>query len=225
MNADLVPEHALVADIGCDHGYVSIYLASRHQCDTVIAMDIGSGPLSIARDNINKAGLSNKIQCRISDGLTALSPGEVDTVLIAGMGGGLIRDILKKSPDILKRVHTLVLQPQSEPELVRSAIWDMGFCIRDEVCCVDAGKYYIAICALPGDEQPPYTPEECVYGRKLLEREDPLYIEYLHAKKDKLELVFDSLREVDTDSARARCEDLGHDIDVIRRCLDGKNIV
>ena len=90
MNASLVPDGAKVADVGCDHGYVSLYLASKKACKKVIAMDINEGPLSHARKNIEKAGFSDCIDCRLSDGMQALNQGEVDTVLIAGMGGMLV---------------------------------------------------------------------------------------------------------------------------------------
>lgn len=72
MNASLVPDGAKVADVGCDHGYVSLYLASKKACKKVIAMDINEGPLSHARKNIEKAGLSDCIDCRLSDGMQAV---------------------------------------------------------------------------------------------------------------------------------------------------------
>ena len=85
-NACLVDQGSMAADIGCDHGYVSIFLVQERKCKKVIAMDIGKGPLSQAQKNIEAAGLQDKIQCRLSNGMEKLTPGEVDTVLVAGMG-------------------------------------------------------------------------------------------------------------------------------------------
>ncbi len=80
MNADLVPLGSRIADIGCDHGFVSIYLAEERICDRILALDIREGPLSAARRNIAAAGLSDRIECRLSDGLEKLRPGEADTL-------------------------------------------------------------------------------------------------------------------------------------------------
>ena len=95
-NADMVSLGGTVADIGCDHGYLSIYLLESGKKDRAIAMDVRSGPLSSAEDNVKNAGLSDKVRLRLSDGLEKLGLGEADTVVIAGMGGPLMEEILQK---------------------------------------------------------------------------------------------------------------------------------
>ena len=114
MNADLIPEGCTLADIGCDHGYVCIELAKKNWCRKIIAMDVNKGPLAIAGKNISQANLQDKIMCRISDGLQELEPDEVNTILIAGMGGMLVSHILQAKPDVVAGVDTLVLQAQSD---------------------------------------------------------------------------------------------------------------
>ena len=165
MNASLVPDGAKVADVGCDHGYVSLYLASKKACKKVIAMDINEGPLSHARKNIEKAGLSDCIDCRLSDGMQALNQGEVDTVLIAGMGGMLVCRILEQSPEVMQEVSTLVIQAQSDLCEVRKMIHKIGFFIEKEKFCMDAGKPYLVMRAVRGEEKTPYEPAEYEYGR------------------------------------------------------------
>ena len=169
MNASLVPDGAKVADVGCDHGYVSLYLASKKACKKVIAMDINEGPLSHARKNIEKAGLSDCIDCRLSDGMQALNQGEVDTVLIAGMGGMLVCRILEQSPEVIQEVSTLVIQAQSDLCEVRKMIHKIGFFIEKEKFCMDAAKPYLVMRAVRGEEKTPYEPAEYEYGRLLPE--------------------------------------------------------
>lgn len=204
MNADLVPKGSAVADIGCDHGYVSIYLATVKKCRRVIAMDVNAGPLSIARDHIKQTDMHKIIECRQSDGMEALQPGEADTVLIAGMGGMLICRILQQSKNILDEVNTLVLQPQSDQMEVRCKLFELGFRIEEERFCKDAGKYYLAIRAVRGTETEPYTNAEYRYGRILLERKDPLYNQYLLEEMNKREHLLSKLLDHPSERAKVR---------------------
>ena len=87
---DLFPGATSVADIGCDHGYSSILLAKKGKAEKIIACDIGESPLESAKNNIRKEGLTNKIQCRLGNGLEPLKSYEVEALLISGMGGPLI---------------------------------------------------------------------------------------------------------------------------------------
>lgn len=204
MNAGLVPENVAVADIGCDHGYVAMYLATEKKCKKVIAMDVKPGPLSIARNNIKQAKLQKIVECRLSDGMVSLQPGEVEVVLLAGMGGMLISRILQQSPDILDKVHTLILQPQSDLAEVRTKIFELGFRIDEERFCKDADKYYVAIRAVRGRETVPYTYPECRYGRILPERQDKLYEQYLVEEMKKREKLLSQLLHHETENAKIR---------------------
>lgn len=222
MNAGLVPDGSSVADIGCDHGYVAMYLAAEKRCPTVIAMDVNPGPLAIAQANIRQNGLQGQIQCRPSDGMKALQPGEVDTVLLAGMGGMLICRILQNSPEVLKRVQTLVLQPQSDLPEVRKRLFELGFGIEDEQFCLDAGKYYIAVRAIRGRQIPPYTAQEYRYGRVLPDRKDEGYFQYLMKEKEKKERLLMQLLEQGTERSRIREVEIGQEIAEIQQLLTEK---
>ena len=127
MNVSLVPQGARVADIGCDHGYAAIWLIQNQVAEKMIAMDINEGPIARAKEHIRRESLEKQIECRRSNGMEKLKPGEVDTLMIAGMGGPLMIDILKARPDVLEEVQTLVLQPQSEIGLVREKLSEFGF--------------------------------------------------------------------------------------------------
>ena len=94
MVADMVSKGNVLADIGCDHGFVSIYLLENGICPKVIAMDVNEGPLLRAGEHIKERGLSPYIDVRLSDGMEKLLLGEADSILIAGMGGRLVIKIL-----------------------------------------------------------------------------------------------------------------------------------
>lgn len=220
MNVDLVPQGYGVGDIGCDHGYVSIYLARNRRCEKVIAMDVNPGPLKIAERNIRRASLSDSIECRLSDGLKKLSPGEVDTLLIAGMGGMLICRILKECPAILDEVETLVLQPQSDIAEVRKCVHALGYVIDKESVCVDAGKYYFAIRAIRGIESESYTEEEYRYGRLLTQEKSRVYREYLLREKSKNEHIRQQLNRKHTQNAKERTLEISHILNQIDRILE-----
>ena len=92
--AGMVTKGNIVADVGCDHAYTSIYLCKEGIAPRVIAMDVNKGPLQGAKTHVEQAGLSEQIDIRLSDGLQKLMPGEADTVLLCGMGGLLMIKIL-----------------------------------------------------------------------------------------------------------------------------------
>ena len=115
----LVREGALVADVGTDHGYVPIYLAQTGVSRHIIAMDVNPGPLMRASEHIGEHGLGDMIETRLSDGLKGLKEGEADTMIAAGMGGGLVIRILRESSEIVRGIQEFILQPQSEIHKVR----------------------------------------------------------------------------------------------------------
>ncbi len=184
--ADLVTKGNRVADVGCDHAYTSIYLAENKISPRIIAMDINRGPILRARENIKRYGCENRIETRLSDGLKKLEPEEADTVIIAGMGGGLTVQILTERSDIIKTIKELVLQPQSEVFKVRHMLTDNNFLITEENMVYEDGKYYVMIKAVPqqnvvnkGDFL--LTEEEhFLYGRLLLERRNQLLHDFLN---------------------------------------------
>lgn len=131
-----------VCDVGCDHGFVSIYLIQQRISPTVLAMDLRSGPLGAAKEHIAEHGVDNQIEARLSDGLHNYSIGEADTMICAGMGGGLMMKIL--SDDIVKTesFDEMILQPQSELEEFRLWLREQGYRITHEKMVEEDGKFY-----------------------------------------------------------------------------------
>lgn len=153
--ARLVPRGVSACDIGCDHGFVAIYLVREHICPRVIAMDINRGPLSRAREHIESAGLSSYIETRLSDGMEKLDIGEAECIIAAGMGGRLTVKILNDFPEKRRSLRYLVLQPQSELAFVRRYLRSVGLVVRKEDMVLEDGKFYpmmLAEVGKPGKE-------------------------------------------------------------------------
>lgn len=142
-----------IADIGTDHAYIPIFLMENNLADFVIASDIKEGPISIAADNIKEHNLQNKIETRLGEGLTVLKRGEVDTIIIAGMGGILISEILDNDIDIAKE-SKLVLQPMNAQYELRKYLLSHGFKITDEDISVEGHKVYNIINVEVGNQNP-----------------------------------------------------------------------
>ena len=136
-----------VADIGADHGYLSIELVKSGRAARVIATEKNLHPCEAARKNISAAGLGEVIDVRLGDGLQVLTAGEVDTICIAGMGGALICKILDAAPDVVHSVRRLILQPMNGVKKIRTWLAENGWTIADEDLAESAGIIYEIICA------------------------------------------------------------------------------
>lgn len=176
--ASLVTEGASVADIGTDHGYVPIYLMKNNIASKVIALDINKGPLERARMHIIGHGLKGQIETRLSDGLKNVQPGEVDTMIAAGMGGALVIKILKDSKDVVENLTAFILQPQSEISKVRKYLNTNGFQIIDEDMVEEDGKFYPMMKVVHGETEV-YEEYEYIFGKRLLEKKHPVLEKYL----------------------------------------------
>lgn len=186
MVADLVTRGGVLADIGCDHGFVSIYLIEKGICPKVIAMDVNEGPLLRAREHIEERGLTEYIDIRLSDGMEKLKMQEADSILIAGMGGRLVIKILSDYMDKAKALKEVILQPQSELHLVRRFLSEQGFHIVKEDMTEENGKYYPAIKAVwkEGETESLQEKEEW-FGPCLLREKNSVLLEYLQREKAK----------------------------------------
>ncbi|MEF9998050.1 MAG: class I SAM-dependent methyltransferase [Lachnospiraceae bacterium] len=180
--ANMLSEHYRVADIGTDHGYLPIYLIEQEKSPYIVAMDINEGPLIRAREHIINAGLSSseydRIQIRRSDGVKELSPGEVDSVVLAGMGGGLMIRIMTEGATVFRTIKECILQPQSEIEKVRAFLQEQKYTICKEDMVLEDGKYYPMMKVVQGIDTT-YRLMELRYGRQLLLQKHPILCRYL----------------------------------------------
>ena len=202
--AGLVTEGASVADIGTDHGYIPIYLIKEGIASKVIALDVKKGPLERARMHIIGYGLKDRIKTRLSDGLQEVKPGEVDTMIAAGMGGGLVIRILQEGRKVADQLSALILQPQSEIEKVRKYLNQSGFRITEEKMVEETGKYYPMMRVAHGEAED-YEEYEYLYGKRLLEKKDPVLKKYLLREKEIRESILKQLaKHKDSQTARDR---------------------
>lgn len=191
--AEMVPFGVRVADVGCDHAYVSIYLADHKGC-TVYATDLRDGPLAIAMENIKEAGLEEKIDIIKSDGLKGIEAGDIDAVVIAGMGGLLIRDILDSSKNTVDDLKYLILQPQSEISELRRFIHSIGFDMVDEDMVWDDGKPYFMMRCEKASKILCWSDIEYSYGKRLIEKKHPGLLVYLKRRLDTLKEIEKNLK-------------------------------
>lgn len=200
--ASMVTKGNIVADVGTDHGYVPIYLLKENICPRAYAMDINKGPIERAKEHVEQEGLTNQIELIHCDGMKGLAGKNVDTVIIAGMGGELVCRILDESP-VIGEIKELVLSPHSEVAKVRSNIINKGFRIVDEAMIEDYGKFYTVIKAhknMDGDTIEEYSEFDLVYSRLLFEKKDETFGRYLNVMKDKytgiIQLMKDNKQEL-----------------------------
>jgi len=146
--AEWVPEGARLADIGTDHALLPVFLAANGQVRYAIAGDVHAGPVEAAKRQVADAGLQNVVSVRLGDGMSVLSPGEVDTVAIAGMGGSLMVRILEQAGERLQGVGTLVLSPHVAEEAVRRWLTANGYAIEREALLEEDGVIYTLIRAV-----------------------------------------------------------------------------
>lgn len=186
--AECVTSGNRLADVGTDHGFIPIYLVLNNQIPKAIALDVGNGPLTRAREHVRQYHLESRIECRLSDGLTELSPLEVDSIIIAGMGGDLMSRILREGKPRFSGNKELILQPQSEYYKVRQILHEMQYQIVEERFFMEDGKYYNVMKALPGREQ--YVREvDYRYGYYLLKEHNPVLKQFLKQRLQTLQQI------------------------------------
>ncbi|MEE1279917.1 MAG: class I SAM-dependent methyltransferase [Oscillospiraceae bacterium] len=154
--AALVPRGSLVADIGTDHALLPIYLIENGITDRVIASDIVDGPLSSAKKNISAHGLEDEISIIKSDGIAKVYPFTPKTIIIAGMGGETIRDIISACDYSVSGAPYFILQPMTRPELLREYLIKNGFSILSETVIQEQHHFYVIISAQYKQEQEHY---------------------------------------------------------------------
>lgn len=141
------------ADIGTDHAYVPIELIRSGRAKRVIASDARSGPLGFARSNIERYGLCDRIDVRLGSGLDVLEAGEADVIIIAGMGGELIEDIIRSGEEIA-RASELILQPMNAQYELRRYLIENGFSIESERLALEGFRVYNLMRAVNGRQAP-----------------------------------------------------------------------
>ena len=145
--ARYVRRDSRLADIGTDHAYLPIALCEAGVIPSALACDINPLPLNSARENIARRGLSDRIETRLGNGLEPVSADEADDIVIAGMGGELIADILAACLWVRDPAKRLILQPMTRHEALIRRLYANGFAVTDSGAVTDGGKSYLVLCA------------------------------------------------------------------------------
>lgn len=183
--ADLVKKEDKVLDIGCDHGLLDIYLNENNI--KVIASDINANALEQMKKNLIKYHIQNKMDIRLGSGLKTIENGEVDTIIMAGMGTETILSILQEDKEKLKRIKTIITQSNKDQEALRRGICRYGYYIKQEQVILDKNHYYTIILFQKGFRL--YSKKDLYLGPQLIKNSTPIYqkmLEYWYHTNEKI---------------------------------------
>jgi len=198
--ASLIEPGSRVCDVGTDHGHLPVYLLEQGICPFAIATDLNSDPLESSRRTASVAGVVG-ISFRLADGLGAVAPHEIDTVVMAGMGGETIMGILAGANWLNEGSYRLILQPQSKlPELM-TALAQGGYCIQNQHLAEDAGKLYTVLEVTAGQMKVPAGGAQYVH-ESLRKRGDPLLEAYLDGICKKLSRALEGLKQAEGEAEK-----------------------
>lgn len=219
--AEHVDKCESVADIGTDHGYIPIYLVKEGICKKAIASDINKGPIEKAKVNVAFEGVSDNVKCLLGPGLNPLKVGEVNGVILAGMGGNLTRDILLADMDKVKKYDFIILQPAQNPEVLREFLYKNDYEIIDEDLIKDEGRFYelFKVKYNENSEKLVFEDElEYEVSPLLREKGHPLFKEFIEEKISRCETILSFIKE-DTEAAKKRKSDLEEKINKLKGML------
>ncbi len=216
-----------VCDVGCDHAHVPIALLKEGRIPSALAMDVIPGPLIKAGENLALYEEEDRVVLRLSDGLDAYGPGEADCLIVTGMGGRIISDILMRQPEKSRDFKEMVLSPQADQWLVRCSLRDLGYGIDREALILEDGKYYPVIHAVRGSRVRPCWPEglseedaleaEDRFGPVLLREKDSLLKVFLEWQLSINERILSSIEAAgEGERRRERHDAISHTVRMIR---------
>lgn len=197
--ADMVSPGSRVCDVGCDHGYVSIYLVQTKKAPHVLAMDVNKGPLLRAKEHVEKYHVEDYITLRLSDGLTAYEKGEAESLICAGMGGRLMMNILEKDWSKTFDFRELILQPQSEIPLFRKFLREKGYLFIKEDMILEEGKFYPLMKVVRGGSGAAESGQDELFqlrdmlGPLLLKEKHPVLLQFIQKEINLKQKILDKL--------------------------------
>ena len=210
-----------IADIGSDHANLPIYLIKNNKAVKAIATDINMGPADISKKRIQEQGLCDLIDVRVGFGLKVLSDNEADIIIISGMGGLLIMDIIRESPEIAKYAKMLILQPMRDGYLLRKWLAENGFEITDVEIVKEENKYYEIIWTKANDKVDKNLVINYIDDKLLIKKSSAL-VEYLDNKIEEYGKIAKELEKYDTSNTVIRlteCNNMLEYYEGVKACL------
>lgn len=193
---DMIPTCDILSDIGTDHGLLPACALINQKCRKAIACDVKEGPLNNALKTVKQFGLEGKMELRLGNGLEPITEEEADCIVIAGMGGLLIAEILSDSINKAKRAGTIILQPMRKQDELRTFLWKNGFEILDESLTMEGDKLYQAMkVRYTGNIREEWDPLDEVIGKPLIEKRDPLLQDLVKSAIIRQEKIIKGMRK------------------------------
>ncbi len=217
--AGYIPQGDVLADIGTDHAYLPIAVAERGLCTKVIATDLHKNPYQSACQAVLDSGLDDKIEVRLGDGLKPLQPGEAQTVVLAGMGGGTIVNILANASNVLASVSRLIMQPMADASTLRLWLVSHGWRLYEEQLIKENERIYEILVAVPGIEQEKDL-LRIELGPRLLENKDLLLKDYLDKQKEEYQKILRGLARSQQTAIKSKQQMIEKKLDAIRKWLN-----
>lgn len=214
----LVDKNSIVADIGTDHGIVPLRLIEEKIAKKVIASDISPKSLSKLEDKLDFYG-DREIDTYVSDGLSHLKVYQVDTIIIAGMGGNLIKNILERDLAIAKSSNKLILSANNGLYELRKFLLDNSFCITREVDLFENDKYYQIIEASLGKDSFDYD-YEYQYGKFNIDRKSENLKAYLYGKIEEIDGIIETIKDDNPKNASTNIKSLQEKANQIKEIVE-----
>ena len=212
---------ATVADIGTDHAYIPIYLVENNVTNIVYACDINQGPINMANKQIEKYGYTKEITTMLGPGLDPIVGMDVENIIIAGMGGILIKGIIEANKETALNAHRLILQPMIAQEELRQYLIQNGFQIIEEDLAQEDRRIYQIILAKKGKSEP-WAEIDYHISPILVQDKHPLLHELITAKENELNKIIKACSVEKSENAKVRreeCRSLLEKIKVVKKCL------
>ncbi|SFE29283.1 tRNA (adenine(22)-N(1))-methyltransferase [Alteribacillus iranensis] len=204
--AEEVPAASRLADIGTDHGYLPMYLMKQGKINWALASDVNAGPLESAKKNIKSENLEDYIETRLGHGLSVIDEADhIDTIVIAGMGGSLICEILNSGKEQLENVEQLILQPNIHASVIRRWMIDHKWELVQEHILEEDERIYEILVAKPGEGDRPYqnvsarTEASILFGPFLIQKRSPAFMKKWKREKEIWQRILQELEKASTD--------------------------
>lgn len=216
---NLVEDNSIVADIGTDHGIVPYELIKSNKAKKVIASDISEKSLDKLREKLDCLDEPEKIILNVSDGLDNLNEYQVDTIIISGMGGNLIVDILNKNIDVAKSANCLILGANNSLSVLRKFLHDNSFEIIEEVDLFENDKYYQIIKVKVG-KQLFLNEYEYEFGKFLIDNKSENLKQYIQQQVENKKIILSNISEKDSDNVKNAIDNINVEIKELEKVLN-----